>query len=379
MSKIFLPTSAQMDVMNENLAKIAAAVGSQVDLTSMAGIRKAVLAGIAKDVLPVGTLLTINHGVYGSKNWAVMGHDVFKNAKNPDGHTMTIGAVPVLGTLQFDAPEAIYYAESELAAGTYHFTATAYDKWVAGTYQFTLTKAVPKGGQIVLNGYYAYQGALTNAKIVTYASRTATTAIESGIALTEGSGGTNLGTTGEGNVNHIHRISYGSNNYKESAMRQFLNSESPAGSVWTPQTKFDRPPSWLTSTAGFMNGLDADFIAAVCESVIPCGSNNVYEAPDSTVTKGGTYSVNDKFFLLSNREIGFTADINDGTKVLPYYEDATNADRIKYNVSGVAAYWWERTPFSGYASGVRLVHTDGSLHSNVASNSFGLAPACNIG
>ena len=105
----------------------------------------------------------------------------------------------------------------------------------------------------------------------------------------------------------------------------------------------------------------------------------MYEAPDSTVTKGGIYSVNDKFFLLSNREIGFTSDIDDGSTLLPFYDGATNADRIKYNASGVAAYWWERTPLSGTASGVRRVHTDGTLYNGSALNVDGLAPACNIG
>lgn len=378
-NKVYFPHSDQFDQMNEHLKAIAAAVGSQVDLSNWTGIRKAVLSGIAKDIMPVGTLLTVNHSVYGNKPWAVLGHDHLPNPNNPGGHTMLIGAVPVLGTLQFDAPEAIYYAESQLAAGTYHFTTDGYDKWAAGTYQFTLTQAVPAGGQIVLNGYYAYQGAFTNAKINTYASRTTTTPIESNVAIIAGSAGTNLGTTGAGNLNHIHRISYGSNNYKESAMRQNLNSASPAGSVWTPQTKFDRPPSWASNTAGFMNGLDDDFIAAVCETTVPCGSNNVYEAPDSTVTKGGIYSVNDKFFLLSNREIGFTSDIDDGSTLLPYYDGATNADRIKYNASGVAATWWERAPNSGHAGSVRLVHTDGTLNSGSAHSANGLAPACNIG
>lgn len=379
MSRIYLPTSDQMDKMNDNLAKIAAAVGSQVDISTWAGIQKAVRSGIAKDILPVGTQLAVNHSVYGNKPWAVLGHDHLTNPNNPGGHTMLIGAVPVLGTLQFDAPEAIYYADSELTAGTYNITIPTYDKWTVGTYQFTLTQTVPAGGQIRINAYYAYSGPFTGAKIETYASRTATSPIENNVAIIAGSDGTSLGTTGEGNVNHIQRISYGSNNYKESAMRQFLNSASPAGSVWIPQTKFDRPPSWVTNTAGFMNGLDADFLAAVCETTVPCGSNNVYEAPDSTVTKGGIYSVNDKFFLLSNREIGFTADINDGSTLLPYYDGATNADRIKYNASGVAAHWWERTPTSGSASHVRLVDTDGTLHNDGANVAGGLAPACNIG
>ena len=63
----------------------------------------------------------------------------------------------------------------------------------------------------------------------------------------------------------------------------------------------------------------------------------------------------------------------------PYYDGATNADRIKYNASGVAAYWWERTPDSGHATSVRRVHTDGTLNSYGAHGAYGLAPACNIG
>lgn len=130
-------------------------------------IQNIVRAGAGPAIIPIGYQFMVNHSVCGTQPWAVLGHNVHKNAHNEDSPTMTIGAVPVLGTLQFDAPEAIYYAESQLAAGTYHFTTDGYDKWAAGTYQFTLTQAVPAGGQIVLNGYYAFQGAFTNAKINT--------------------------------------------------------------------------------------------------------------------------------------------------------------------------------------------------------------------
>ena len=54
------------------------------------------------------------------------------------------------------------------------------------------------------------------------------------------------------------------------------------------------------------------------------------------------------------------------------------ADRIKYNASGVAAYWWERTPNSGIASSVRRVNTDGTLYNSTANNANGLAPDCEI-
>ena len=50
--KIFFPNSGQFDKMNENLEKIAKAVGSQVDISTWGGIQKAVRAGIAPDILP---------------------------------------------------------------------------------------------------------------------------------------------------------------------------------------------------------------------------------------------------------------------------------------------------------------------------------------
>ena len=376
MSKLFLPTKEQMDVMNENLAKIAAAVGSQVDISTWAGIQKAVRSGIAKDILPVGTQLAVNHSVYGTRLFDVVAHDYLKSVHDENAHTMTIQQHDLLPGTQFDAPEAFYYAETELAAGTYNvILATAYGGWATGTYQFTLTQAVPAGGQLRINGYEST--AITSLKVQSFANRTTNTATES-VAITAGSGGTNLGTFGEGAINSIHCVSYGSNNYKESAMRQFLNSSAAAGSVWTPQTKFDRPPSWLTSLAGYKNGLDQDFLAVVGKVVLPCSANNTYEAPDSSITKGTKYTLNDEFYLASAMEIFNTNwDVADDSKVFPFYEGAVNADRIKYR-DGSAAEWWLRTPYSGYAHGVRLVLSDGAVNVHSAYPAHGLAPACTI-
>ena len=376
MSKLFLPTKEQMDVMNENLAKIAAAVGSQVDISTWEGIQKAVRSGIAKDILPVGTQLAVNHSVYGTHLFDVVAHDYLKSIHDENAHTMTIQQHDLLPGTQFDASEAFYYAEAELPAGTYNFTlVTAHNSWAEGTYQFTLTKPVPKGGQLEISGYA--DAAMTALQVRSYANQTTTSAIES-VAITAGSGGTNLGTFGEG-LNHSNRVSYGSNNYKESAMRQFLNSSAAAGSVWTPQTKFDRPPSWLTSLAGYKNGLDQNFLAVVGKVVLPCSANNTYEAPDSSIAKGTKYTLNDEFYLASAREIFNTnSDVADDSKVFPFYEGADNADRIKYRDSS-AADWWLRTPISWSASYVRLVSSDdGAMYNHVAAYSFGLAPACTI-
>ena len=375
MSKLFLPTKEQMDVMNENLAKIAAAVGSQVDISTWEGIQKAVRSGIAKDILPVGTQLSVNHSVYGTRLFDVVAHDYLKSVHDENAHTMTIQQHDLLPSTQFDAPEAFYYAETQLAAGTYNvILATAYGGWAAGTYQFTLTQAVPAGGQLRINGYEST--AITSLKVQSFANRTTNTATES-VAITAGSGGTNLGTFGEGAINSIHRVSYGSNNYKESAMRQFLNSSAAAGSVWTPQTKFDRPPSWQTSLAGYKAGLDQNFLAVVGKVVLPCSANNIYEAPDSSIVKGAKYTLNDEFYLASRAEIFGSHDVDDGTVLFPFYEGAGNADRIKYR-DGSAADWWLRTPYSGDAGIVRLVLSDGPVNVSSAYRANGLAPACTI-
>ena len=376
MSKLFLPTKEQMDVMNENLAKIAAAVGSQVDISTWEGIQKAVRSGIAKDILPVGTQLAVNHSVYGTRLFDVVAHDYLKSIHDENAHTMTIQQHDLLPGTQFDASEAFYYAEAELPAGTYNFTlATAYSSWAEGTYQFTLTNPVPKGGQLDISGYV--DTAMTALQVRSYANQTTTSTTES-VAITAGSGGTNLGTFGEG-LNHSSRVSYGSNNYKESAMRQFLNSSAAKGSVWTPQTKFDRPPSWLTSLAGYKNGLDQNFLAVVGKVVLPCSANNTYEAPDSSIAKGAKYTLNDEFYLASAMEIFNTnSDVADDSKVFPFYEGAGNTDRIKYR-DGAAANWCLRTPISWNASHVRLVDSDdGAMYNHVAAYSFGLAPACTI-
>lgn len=354
---------------------LAVTQGAAIEFSTWNQVRTAVASGYGPKYFPVGSQLAVNHSVYGTRLFDVVAHDYLKSVHDENAHTMTIQQHDLLPGIQFDASEAFYYAEAELPAGTYNFTlATEYNSWAEGTYQFTLTKPVPKGGQLAISGYAFF--AMTALQVRSYANQATTTATES-VAITSGSDGTNLGTFGEG-LNHTHRVSYGSNNYKESAMRQFLNSSAPAGSVWTPQTKFDRPPSWLTSLAGYKNGLDQDFLAVVGKVVLPCSANNTYEAPDSSIAKGTKYTLNDEFYLASTREIFNTnSDIADDSKVFPFYEGAGNADRIKYR-DGSATGWWLRTPVSGNANAVRLVSSDGTMYSNGAIFASDLAPACTI-
>lgn len=359
-------------------------------------IKNAVRLGLGAKLFPVGYEFTTEDATTGAViTWVVRDHDKHAAANGKLTHSMTLEAKYVYSnsagtylTLVFDAYEALYYAAEEIPAGTYNFTWNyATGSMVNGTYQFTLTKAVPAGGQIVL-GTNSSSTAITGCKIATYATVAATAAIESGIVVTEGSEGTSLGTiaatsaTSE-NLNCAQRIMWGSNNYAQSAARQWLNSDAAAGSVWTPTNKFDRAPSWATSKAGFMKGLPADFLAAVQPAAIPCRTNSVFEVNslDGTeYTVNTVYTLNDMFFMLSRPEIYGSWDsssIKDG-ELLEYYEGLTDIERIKYDAAGSARHCWLRSPGPGIASGGRIVYTSGALHGNNAIYGTGVAPACII-
>ena len=359
-------------------------------------IKNTVRLGLGEKLFPVGYEFTTEDSVTGAViTWVVRGHNHHAAANKKLEHTMTLEAKYVYGTaagtyksLVFDAYEALYYASEEIPAGTYNFI-LEYDtsSIVSGTYQFTLTKAVPAGGQIVL-GTNSNSTAVTGCKIATYGTVAGVDAIENGIAVTVGSEGVNLGTvkgtsaTSE-NLNCAQRILWGSNNYAQSAARQWLNSDAAAGAVWTPTNKFDRRPSWATSYSGFMLGLPADFLAAVQPAAIPCRTNSVFEVnsldgTEYTVNK--VYELQDKFFLLSRPEIygsWDSATYKDG-ELLEFYEGFTDTERIKYDAAGSARFCWLRSPNPGYAYYERHVTTSGALGHNSARYGCGVAPACII-
>ncbi len=284
---------------------------------------------------------------------------------------------------QYDATEAFYYAEQELAAGTYNIT-IANQAWYTAdngkTFQFELTKALPVGGQLVFA--MTYNATLEGKSVKSYANKTTTTALET-VTLTEGSEGTSLGTTNGSspNVNHMHRAIFGSNNYAQSAVRQWLNSAAAAGSVWTPTNVFDRPASWATSYNGFMHGLPADFLAVVQPAVLACRTNSLFEVES---LDGTAFAINqlyslkaDKFFLLSRPEIfgdWDSASYKDGTQ-LEYYNGLTATERIKRDAAGTARGAWLRSPLPSYA---RIVISSGGMSTNSAYYGYGVAPACII-
>lgn len=365
----------KMDTMNQFLAAIATGQGGSLKPTSWSDVQALVRKGLASKVFAVGDQLTCQRGST-TLVWDIIGFDIDTPADKQFTHSMTLQLHEVFDFVQFNAPAAMYYAEEELAAGIYHVTPK--NGWSGGmgngkTYQFTLTKAVPKGGQIVWNG--AWDQDPLKYDIKTYASPTSTTVIET-VKPTEGTGGTELTTLNSG-----QRMCYGSNNYKESAVREWLNSDKVAGSVWTPATNYDRPPSWVSNKAGFMNGMDADFLAVIGKTTKVTCRNNVTDGGGSDTTK-------DKFFLLSRRELFMGDEVSSVKEGEPYpyysnYSDYTSpntgadSNRVKYK-NGSPQWQWERTPDAGNSNYVRYVSSTGSLYNGSAHSSGGVAPACNV-
>ena len=266
--------------------------------------------------------------------------------------------------MQFEPVQALMYCENGLAAGSYTF------KQSNAQYYFTLTQAIPAGGQL----------RATMSEFQTYESTTATAQIESGTVSTDViDGATNLGQTGTGNLNHHIRVNNGSNNFGESGILQWLNSDSPANTPMPRLTKFSRP--YVPTKAGFKADLDAEFLACIQDTTWKCGANNVYECPVSLggiAQKGNPYTVTAKFALASEIEVfGEYGGVQDGGTVWGLYVDAEATDRIKY-CNNTARSWWLRSPYWDNVHYVRFVNTSGVGSYSYANVSFGVAVACKI-
>ena len=198
-----------------------------------------------------------------------------------------------------------------------------------------------------------------------------------------------------------NRVSYGSNRYRTSNLRQWLNSGG-AASAWfaaqnltdgtantnnhdaTPADAGMSQPTGYSDIQGFMNNFTAQELTKMLNTTLTVAKN--------TITDGGaSEAVTDKVFLLSNTEVGFANEnsIAEGSIIA-----AVSANRIAYMTDqgfantlsaskpasvGAAWYWWLRTPLAGYSYSARVVHSDGTLNSHYAYvGHFGVRPALNL-
>ena len=185
-------------------------------------------------------------------------------------------------------------------------------------------------------------------------------------------------------INNRSVLTDGYNRWSHSGQRQWLNSAAPAGEWWEAQHLGDKAPSQLATRAGFMAGLDADFLAIVNPVKIKTACN--------TVTDGGVIDTTvDKFFLQSVEEVYGAPQLADAEgPYFPYWKDITGLDEPS-NATNEARKIRRINAPTGSAAHVRLrsairansnyqwiVYSGGYLTNHNASTSCAALAACVI-
>lgn len=332
-------------------------------IESWSDLQQLVREGVHEKVIEVGDQLIAEYdGVEYLIDVIGINHDIPSDPQYTN--SLTLQFHDCIMNCQFDAPEWLFYADAELVAGTYYF----YDSYNSANYEFTTAQSVPLGGSIDVSGWGDSQNPT---EVKTY---DASGVLLETLPVTVSATGTELTT-----CNDLRRVRYGSNNYLESNIREFLNSEEDTFQ-FDKQTVYDRASaSSPYSGAGFLKNLDPELRAVI-------GPVNKQVIRNTVTDGGGQDLFSDTVFLLSRKEV-YGGDEGDVTGEAPYaYYQALAASpttgdldgRIKY-LSGSARYWWLRSPDPAYSYYPRLVYTTGSIYYGYgAYYALGLAPACTI-
>lgn len=393
-------------------------------------VAAAVREGVGPDLLPVGTQFTekwtdVRSGVTTEYDapWNVVHHGIGTLA---DGETVNVMFSQFHRTLpfatQFSPYQAFLSAVTAIPAGTYNVTMGF--NWgnnvVSGkSYQFTLTQDLPIGGQ--LSGFEnAPDQSPSNWKVKAWASASATTPTET-VSVTEGTGGTNLGTfTAAGvavplsgtpetvttvgalqfyGLNSLHRVAYGDNRWAHSPLRQFLNA---FGSGWyVPATVFSRTPSYVDYD-GFLTGLPADMVAVMqpvahvtALNYVTDGGTAAEQLSDTTYDRvflpswgehwlqvsesyGGTSGLEGEPWEYWERVAGTTTPLPASTSGNPstYHLEYVQYDLAQPTTARTA---WMRSCLRYAGANVGHVTASGYCGGNGASVGDFAAPACAIG
>ena len=316
-------------------------------------------------------------------------------SKLSDGHAQLFSVFPVLTGAQFCAGQKLHIFENGLAAGTHKFTLSkgSYGGGTGadGSYVFTSTQAIPNGGSLRLDGWgywkssYSSAQFITDTRVKTYDASGNVIETLTISAFSSQSVDSDLGvystrkdqyTSAElAYKNSMEAQGGGSNEYIGSAVDQWLNSKGTANNWFEPR-KFDLKPNFA-NIAGFLHGLDDEFIECVRKADVYTKGETVYENRAAETIKR-------KFYLLSEKEIGFTVYGDEGEKMIDYYKEFGNATnnavdwRIIKTQAGSAQYVWTRSAYRGIATNVYVVHPSGAYYNSIAIGSFAVVPACEI-
>lgn len=239
----------------------------------------------------------------------------------------------------------------------------------------------------------------------TYYSDTAGTKVESPTGSPKDNGYYEQNDTSQ-----YPRKTYGSNNWRHSAMRKWLNASptTAAGAWWNKTTPFDKAPSYaniLPFQALLADAVDSDG-CSLLDVVGPVTLNtilNTIKNPDNSdyyldADANGEYAVakrlsydttEDTFYLLSTKEIHCSTYTETDGVLMDYYEKFsdfsspisawgstdTNLYKHKQN-STSAAWWWMRSASTDIACTV--MGASGLVGDSSAVYGYGVAPAFTI-
>lgn len=300
------------------------------------------------------------------------------------------------GSIPFCAAQKLVSVREALPAGTYNITLDhgCYDGSTIedSTYQFTTTQAIPAGGGIrhtTMGGWLSSgygKAHVTGGTFITYDA--GYNIIEQGLVCTEGAGGTSLGTATASNpayrvtdsINFTQRQIYGSNRNAHSANKKWLNSDAAGAgsgqiaSWWTPSDEFDMPVK--STLPGFLHGMDPAFLAIIApvrkRTAKSIADGYGYEDTEELIFEPSMTELG----LGKNNNVSETAANADGSlkteAAWDLYVNATQEDRIKYQ-SGVARYYWLRSPLPSYADLERRVYPSGELNGYHAYYTLGVS------
>ena len=371
-----LSVAEKLDTQNIFLSAIAGKDGG-LPIKDWGTVQALVRAGLAPKVFSIGDQFTVAKGDT-QLVFDVIGFDHDVPVDTQYTHSMTLQLHDCYTIFQFDAPEALYYCAEELPAGTYYFTIHDYDAAYGGnsSYYFTLEKAVPAGGQLDLRWNFGTH--VLSCKLNTYESSASVSPIET-VSISEGTEGVFLGVA-DGTyerMNHVERTRCGSNNWFQSGIKQWLNTDSKGGLWWVSASLYDRPLAG-NETSGFLSDVDKDFISVL-------GKVNKRTLLNAVTDGGGYKDCEELIFLLSRSEVygGAENGIEEG-EAYAYYKDFSelenpgtyvDTNRIKY-FEGSPKNWWLRSPHPSVPRNPRYIEATGVVNNGYASNAYGVAPGC---
>ena len=348
-----------------------------------------VLTGDAQTIFSAGDILTVAHSTYGEIQMEIMGFDdhipVALRYANADSavyvhsqDTIGVGTSVYQQRSMENVKGTISAITGSTDVGTSHYNISVPEKITVDGVVYELQahsmsllsrKVIASLNWDAAEKAYALTEDETFQSGKTYYTKSGDVYTEA--SVTEGEAVT-PNTYYEANP-HANRVSYGYNNWEESAIRQWLNSDDAAGQWWSAKNIWDNAPSYATSTAGFLNGItEPGFVNAVGPVYLKTAKNTVTDG-------GGSRITSDRFFLPSSTEVfgSATNNIYEGDQFAFFVGTDANG-KIKHNSANTASGWWLRSPNASGASNVCNVYTTGTLSNGNASNAHGCAPACVI-